>query len=78
MFNVPKGYALISEEMLEMWGKLEEVKEMCSVETVETHSYVKVGEAHYMPASEGFTMVCFKSSDVPNGTAVYILKGNYV
>lgn len=78
MFNVPKGYVLISEEMLQSWGKLEQVRGLCSVEIVETHSYVKVGEAHYMPSANGFTMACFKASDVPNGTAVYTLKENHV
>lgn len=78
MFNVPKGYVLISEEALQSWGKLEELRDMCPVKIVETHSYVKVGEAHYMPSANGFTMACFKASDVPNGAAVYILKENYV
>ena len=29
-YKVPKGYALISEEALREWGKLEEVREMCA------------------------------------------------
>jgi hypothetical protein len=34
----------------------------------------EVGSASYMPATEGFTMVCFKAEDVPEGCKVYILK----
>lgn len=78
MFNVPEGYVLISEEMLKMWGKLEDVKEMWQIPIADTHSYVKMGSTQYMPGTEGFTMVCFKSSEVPEGTEVYILKENNV
>lgn len=78
MFDIPKGYVLVSEEDLQSWGKLEELRDMCPVKIVETHSYVKVGESHYMPSANGFTMACFKASDVPNGTTVYILKESYV
>lgn len=28
-YKAPRGYALISEEALREWGKLEEVREMC-------------------------------------------------
>lgn len=32
-----------------------------------------VGQAAYMPGTEGFTMVCFKAADVPAGTNLYTL-----
>ena len=43
--------------------------------------FEEVGEAGYMPATEGFTMVVFRASDVPPGTKVFIqtekLKDDY-
>lgn len=32
-----------------------------------------VGQAAYMPGTEGFTMACFKAADVPAGTNLYTL-----
>lgn len=31
-----------------------------------------VGEAGYMPGTEGFTMACFKAVDVPAGSKLYV------
>lgn len=33
-----------------------------------------VGEAGTMPGTAGFTMACFKATDVPIGTKLYVLK----
>lgn len=38
-----------------------------------TDPTLPVGQAAYMPGTEGFTMVCFKASDVPAGTNLYTL-----
>lgn len=37
-------------------------------------TYKKVGTAGFMPGTEGFTMCCFKSAEVPEGTPLYIGK----
>lgn len=28
-YNIPKGYALVSEDLLRVWGKLDEINEIC-------------------------------------------------
>lgn len=78
MFDVPKGYVLISEEMLQSWGKLEEVREMCQVDITESHSYVEVGTAKCVRGIEDYTVVYFDYASVSHNTKVYILKENYV
>lgn len=41
-------------------------------ERQEVSKHKEIGIASYMPATDGFTMACFKASDVPEGTKIYI------
>lgn len=74
MTRFPFGPHLYHDDVTEMmWQGFENGYRIAQEATQEAPQapVTPVGEASYMPGTEGFTMACFKASDVPGGTKLY-------